>query len=237
MFHARSKRALTVICILLLSALTSRNTEAQTAKLLAISDSSSVEATSAQSSSGQPDKVPQPGELGSPFSVDHFWNRIGIELGGGYSPVVQKGAGLFDNGFNVTGGVIDHLSRHWNLLVEAQIFGLKGVNYAPNSSSVTFALDVATAYDLIPHAKTSPYVIGGAGYYQLAPGILCNFVGDCTTISDHAVGYNGGIGIRHRLYADRRMEIYAEGRYHYIASGSTAFGQVSLLPISAGIRW
>jgi hypothetical protein len=52
-----------------------------------------------------------------------------------------------------------------------------------------------------------------------------------------AVGYNGGIGIRHKLYADRHMEIFAEGRYHYIASGSTDFGQISLIPISAGIRW
>jgi hypothetical protein len=33
------------------------------------------------------------------------------------------------------------------------------------------------------------------------------------------------------------MELFAEVRYHYIASGSTAFGQISLLPVSAGIRW
>jgi len=33
------------------------------------------------------------------------------------------------------------------------------------------------------------------------------------------------------------MEVFAEARYHYIASGSTPLGQISLLPVSAGIRW
>jgi len=48
---------------------------------------------------------------------------------------------------------------------------------------------------------------------------------------------NGGLGVRRRLYADKRMELFAEGRYHYIASGFTDFGQISLFPVSAGIRW
>ncbi|MGA2218813.1 MAG: hypothetical protein ABSG51_12045 [Terracidiphilus sp.] len=193
--------------------------------------------SAAQAAPGQTDKVPQPGELGSPFSVDHWWGHVALEVSGGYSPVVNKGAEYFGNGFNVTAGVIDHLSPHWNLLGEVHIFGLNGVNYAPNSGSATVAFDFATAYDLLPRARSSPYVIGGIGYYQFAPGTLCNMVGDCTTISDHSVGYDGGAGVRHRLYAGKRMELFAEVRYHYIASGSTAFGQISLLPVSAGIRW
>jgi hypothetical protein len=186
--------------------------------------------------------------------VDHFWKHIAFELGGGYSPVVQKGAGLFDNGFNVTAGVIDHLRPHWDLLAEAQFFGLSGSSQyvdeygftqTSSQSNTDFAFDLAAAYDLLSRARTSPYIIGGIGYYRLGdipPQSLspCISAVNCPlnlVNAAQAVGYNGGIGIRHRLYEDRRMEIFAEGRYHYIASSSTAFGQVSLFPISAGIRW
>lgn len=207
------------------------------AAFIALSSFSVFSRAAAQDLPGQTERVPQPGELGSPFSVDHFWNHIGFEVSGGYSPVVQKGTNHFDSGYNITAGIVDHLSPRWSLLGEAQFFGLKGVNYAPDSSSISFAFDLATSFDFIPRAKTSPYIIGGVGFYQFATGVLCNAVGDCETISDHSAGYNGGLGVRHRLYQGRLMEIFAEGRYHYIASGSTDFGQISLLPVSAGIRW
>lgn len=200
------------------------------------STSESGNATQASSTLEQSDKIPQPGELGSPFSTDHFWKHIAFEIGGGYTPVVQKGAGLFGSGFNVTAGVIDRLSPHWKLMAEMQIFGLKGANYTPDSSKATFVFDLATAYDIYPRAETSPYLVAGAGYYNLTPGTLCES-GICFGISDNAAGYNGGLGVRRRLYADKRMELFAEGRYHYIASGSTDFGQISLFPVSAGIRW
>jgi hypothetical protein len=189
---------------------------------------------SAQSVPGQPDKIPQPGELGSPFSVDHFWKHIAFEFGSGYIPVEQKGAGLLGNGYIATVGVIDRLTPHWNLMAEMHILGLSGVSN-PNYSTPTFAFDLSMAYDILPHSRTSPYLIGGAGDYQLR---LCNGPGGaCNTIVASAPGYNGGIGLRHRLYAGKRAELFTEGRYHYIASGSTPFGQISMLPISAGIRW
>jgi len=217
LFPPLSKHSLASLCVLFLS--------------LAISSQAT-----AQSVPGQPDKVPQPGELGSPFPVDHFWDHLALEFSGGYTPVVNKGNGLFGDGFIATAGVIDHLSSHWNLMAEMQIFGLKGANYTPNPSTATFAFDVAGAYDILSRARTSPYFVAGAGYYYMPAGIVCS--GVCSSISGSgAAGYNGGAGVRHRLYADRHMEIFAEGRYHYIASGSTDFGQLSLLPISAGIRW
>ena len=97
---------------------------------------------------------------------------------------------------------------------------------------------MAILLSLKPQAA-SPYIIGGAGYYLFGP-INSNGAGGSVfnkANAAQAVSYNGGLGIRHRLYAGKRMELFAEGRYHYIASGSTDFGQLSLLPISAGIRW
>jgi hypothetical protein len=210
-------------------------------------ESSSAYVATAQQAPGPADQIPQPGQPGSPFPVEHFWNHFALELSGGYSPVVQKGAGYLSHGFNVTPGVVDRLSPHWALLAEVPIFALKGNlpydngggNFTVSYSSTVVGLVFATEYDFLPRSRTSPYVLGGVGYYALGPATTSGTVSsDLTAINGtSSAGFNGGLGIRHRLYADRRMEIFAEGRYHYIASSSSAFGQISLLPISAGIRW
>ncbi len=202
--------------------------------------------TPAQEVPGQTEKMPQPGDLGSPFSIDHPWKHIALELSGGYTPVVSKGARYFNNGFDVTAGVTDPLSARWIVLGEVNIFGLRGSgtvssgssNFGVHYSNTVASFGGAAIFDFVPRARTSPYAIGGVGYYLLVPVTMSGAVSNLTQVdSENSVGYNGGIGVRHRLYDGKRMEIFAEGRYHYIASGSTAFGQMSLLPVSAGIRW
>lgn len=240
-----SKLSLAAVC-LLMSFLVSAHVAGQTAKSSSASESSSADGSLAQSVPGQADQTPQPGELGSPFPAEHSWNHFALEVSGGYTPVVSKGKGYFNKGFNVTAGVIDRLSSHWALLAEVQIIGLRGSlpyqsgsgNYTLDYSNTVVALDLSAAYDLLPKARTSPYVIGGAGYYRLGP-LTTSGEGssDSGGINATSAGYNGGLGIRHKLYAGKRTEIYAEGRYHYLASGSSDFGQISLFPISAGIRW
>lgn len=240
MFPYKSKLSVPAICLLLLSFVAPCHSVAQTAA----AESSSTNADVAQSVPGQAGQVPKPGELGSPFSADHFWNHLAMELSGGYSPVVQKGTGYFDKGFNVTGGVIDRFSPRWMLLAELKFFRLSGTmssgGQATTNSNVVVAFNLDAAYDLLPRSSTSPYLIGGAGYYNLPSEVQCT-AGTCSPQTGqnntNVAGYNGGFGIRHKLYADKQMEIFAEGRYHYIASGSSAFGQISLFPISAGIRW
>ena len=186
-------------------------------------------------------QIPQPGELGSPFPAEHAWNHLGLEISGGYVPVVGKGVGYFNKGFNVGAGVVDHFSPRWSAMAEVQIFGLRGSSSggSANYSNTVVSLGLAAAFDFLPRRRTGAYVIGGVGYYLLGPVTLSGAENSDLTAVDSAntVGYNGGVGIRHRFYPDRQMEIFAEGRYHYIASGSTAFGQMSLLPVGAGIRW
>jgi len=202
-------------------------------------------AAPAQNTPDQPPAIPQPGQMGSPFPSDHAWNHVGLEIAGGYAPVIGKGQGYFSQGFNVTGGIVDHLSAHWSVLGEVHIFGLDGSQTIAGSGSATtftntlVGLGGAASYDLLPRARTSPYVIGGGGYYLIGPVTTSGPSGGSLTAinSASAAGFNGGAGIRHRLFPDRRMELFAEARYHYIASGSTAFGQLSLLPVAAGIRW
>ena len=202
----------------------------------------------AQSTPNQPAPIPQPGQMGSPFPAEHAWNHVGLEIAGGYAPVIGKGQGYFSHGFNVTGGVVDHLSAHWSVLVEVQIFGLDGsetfAGAGSSGSASTFTNTVvglggAASYDFLPRARTSPYVIGGGGYYFIGPVTESGVASSSLTAIDSAsaAGFNGGAGIRHRLFPDRRMELFAEARYHSIASGTTAFGQLSLLPVAAGIRW
>lgn len=237
MFQPQLKLSSIAVSFLLLFSLITFHAAAQAVKQT--TESSSVEQT--QSAPGQPDKIPQPGELGSPFSANHFWNRMSVEFAGEYSPTGQ-GSGSYGAGYGGTAGAISRFNLHWDLLAEFQFLSQKQKKLPDGSASdgaTSIAdVDVAGLYAFMPHEATSPYILGGAGYYHMSTptGIAC--VGGCSShTSANAAGFLGGLGIRHRLYADKRMEIFAEGRYHYIASGSSAFGQISLFPISAGIRW
>jgi hypothetical protein len=203
---------------------------------------------------GAPQPPPKPGELGWTFGNEHWWNHFALELSGGYVPVLQKGSGYFSDGYDVTAGVVDHLGEHLNLLFEGQFFGLAGssqyvdiygLTQTTSQSNTDFAFDLAASYDFLSRARNSPYIIGGAGYYRLGdvpPKSLapCENPYDCPTNLANATaapGFDGGIGFRHRLYSDRHTEIFAEGRYHLIAAGSSAYGQIAILPVAAGIRW
>lgn len=240
MFLLQSKHSPAAVCFILLSFLVPAHAVAQAVKPNAAAYSSSADAALAQSAPGQESQVPQPGELGSPFPKDHFWKRIAFEFAGDYSPVVVQGAGSFGTGYGGTAGAIDRLSLHWNLLAEFQILSQKQSalpnGETMNRSTIISTFDLAGLYEFRPHEATSPYLVGGAGYYHLTSPLDC-VVGCPANASANAAGFFGGIGIRHRLYAEKRMEIFAESRYHYIASGSSVFGQISLLPVSAGIRW
>ena len=223
--------------------------ESSSLSLNAVAGTAALQATPGE---GQ---VPQPGQPGSPFSVDHFWKRLGLELSGGYSPSVNRGAGYYGQGFTATVGVIDRVSPHWDLLLEGQILGQHGkviadTNGFVGTASYGVAFHLDPRYVLRPGAATSPYVIGGRGFYHLGTHSACdssNVVLHCDAnssnpfqtdlISENAFGFNAGTGIRHKILTGKDTEVFAEARYHFIASGSSALGQVSFLPINAGIRW
>lgn len=201
-----------------------------------------------QSMPGAQAPQPKPGDLGYPFQTEHFWNHLALELSGGYVPVVGKGAGYFDKGFLVTAGVVDHLNPHFDALIEMQFFGLSGASSAAatSNSNTDFGMNLDASYTPLSRAKLSPYLIGGVGYYYLGPIAVPGSVSQpCTDLncptnvanSSDRAGYNGGVGMRRRLVADRDTALFVEARYHYIASKTSDFGQLSLFPISAGLRW
>lgn len=200
-------------------------------------------------------RTPKANEIKSAFHTQYAWNHFALELGGGYIDVASKGNGFFQHGFNVTGGVVDHLSSKVNIMVETQFMGLEGNStYSNTSGSVQplnatntdFDLDFAASYALFGRSKNSPYLLGGVGYYYIGPISQGNILVACTNSvycpgnivnSASSTGFQSGVGFRHRLSSDRNMELYCEGRYHYLMSSHTAFGLLTLVPISAGIRW
>jgi hypothetical protein len=194
---------------------------------------------------GAPQPPPKPGDLGWPFPNQHWWNHVAMELGGGYSAVVGQGNGYYSSGYDGFGGLVDRATSRFDLLLEAQIFGQQSSVIASNqrngggtSTSTTIpSFDLAALYDFLPRKTTGIYVIGGAGFYRLIASTGCP-LNECIQVpSASRAGVLGGVGIRHRITRDKATEIFVETRYHYIASGSTAFGQLSLLPITGGIRW
>lgn len=196
-------------------------------------------------------QLPQQGELGSPFPVEHAWNHIAFELGASFSPMVEKGAGYFGSGVAGNIGVIDRVTPHWRGLAEFQIFAQRGHTWpqsleASESARIVSA-DAAALYDFNPHESSSVYLVGGPAYYHLSAVTYCPGPDPCDgsaflstdaqNVAADAAGFEFGLGLRHRISSARQSELFLEARYHYIASGASVFGQVSLLPVGGGIRW
>jgi len=205
-------------------------------------------------------ELPQPGQPGSPFQVDHFWDHIALELAGGYSPVINRGVGYYGPGFTATVGAVYHVNARWAVLAEGQILGQHGGSTLAGcdessedcdtgtAASYIFSVQIAPVVYLRPQAATSPFVVGGVGYYHLGTHNVCESsdVGcdgssdnpfNSDAVSVNAAGFNVGGGVRHRLSPYRKSEVYVDARYHYVASGSSSLGQVSVLPVSVGVRW
>ncbi|WP_420237548.1 hypothetical protein ACOBR2_18410 [Telmatobacter bradus] len=180
---------------------------------------------------------------GFPVAREHFWDRIGVELSGGYLPVLGKGNGYFNSGYEVAGGAVDHLGPHWNLLAEAQFFWLNGTTYSssglPTSySNTNFSASLGAAYIAFPKAYLSPYLLAEVGDAYLGPvsSVTMGISGQSFNAL-HAPLYTGGVGVRHRLYPDLPLELYAEGRFSRFNTGTSNLGQITLMPIRAGLRW
>jgi len=238
---------------------------AQTSTETAAIDSGSAAQTAGSAdASGQPGQqgpeLPQPGQPGSPFQVDHFWNHIGLELAGGYAPVVNSGAGYYGSGFTATVGAVYHLNARLAFLAEGQVLGqsgtvnLQGCNESTadcdsgSAASYIFSFQLSPVLYLRPRGATSPFLVGGAGYYHLGTHDACvGMTSGCDAPSDNpfnsnlvsvnAAGFNVGAGLRRQISPYRKSEIFIDARYHYIASGSSSLGQVSMLPVSLGVRW
>ena len=205
-------------------------------------------------------ELPQPGQPGSPFPVDHFWNHISLELAGGYSPVVNRGTGYYGPGFTATVGAVYQLNSRWAILAEGQVLGQHGGDYlygcdsssqdcaTDGDASYIFSFQLSPLIYLRPHSTTSPFLVGGAGYYHLGTHEVCDSGStSCPSssanpfnsddISVNAAGFSAGAGVRHQISQYKKSEIYVDARYNHIASGGSALGQVSVLPISVGVRW
>jgi len=249
------------LVILSLTLLESTRLKAQGHNASAVAGDSSSLAGNADGQQSQADlqsPVPSPPEF--PVTVNHFWNRISPEMAGGYAPVVSRGTGYYGSGFTASAGANARINGRWRVQAEGQILGQQGVSSPATSgsgsdadeeaSSYIFAAHLDALYNLRPDSANSPYLIGGGGYYHLGTHVYCSASekqSGCASGSDNpfttdiasvnAAGFNVGAGIRHKLYVDRHTELFVEARYHYIASGSSPVGQVSMLPVSVGIRW
>lgn len=182
-------------------------------------------------------------QAGFPVARDSFWDRVGFELSGGYLPLTGKGNGYFNNGYEVTGGLVDHLTAHINLLAEVRFFGLDGQQTSSRGVSTTysntdFSASVGASYSLFPRAFVSPYVLGTVGEASIgsvsavSPGSTAQ-----TLNASSAPVFGGGVGVSHRLYPDRRMALFAEARFERLNSSSSNLGQMTMMPIRLGLRW
>jgi len=177
--------------------------------------------------------------------------------------VLDRGSGYYGPGYSASLGAVYRLNRRWSLLGEAQILGQHGnlshPTYALNGqlngyhvASYVLGFHLEPAYTIRPRAATSPFVIGGAGFdhlgiHEYCPSSLGAIVELCDSATQdpfqtdvasvNTLGLDFGAGIRHLLYDSRTTELFIEGRYHIVLSGSSEVGRVAFLPIDVGIRW
>lgn len=81
-----------------------------------------------------------------------------------------------------------------------------------------------------PSTTISPYVIGGAGWYQI--GLTATGFG---TLSENHFGWNAGAGISMPLSG---FETFVEARYHRVLTDSnTLQGTFAFIPITFGVMF
>jgi hypothetical protein len=170
--------------------------------------------------------------------------QVGLGVGGGVIFPVGNFHTAYGNGFNLLTTIDLHApgvplgfridGMYDRFRGNENVFG----SAAPHAQIWTVNANIVANLENEPGASLTPYVIGGAGYYNSSfenfaagvvtdPGVTIPVPGSTHTGS---FGVNGGIGVR--LVAGA-LRLFVEGRYHYVLGHA----QVRLIPFTAGVTF
>ena len=143
--------------------------------------------------------------------------------------------GDFGDGFGTGFNVGAHVGfRSATMPVGFRLEGTFHQNEAKGSNGVNFNTIAGTANIIAGPAAAaggiSPYVIGGAGVYNLK----LDADGGIESESVTKFGLNGGAGLDMPLSG---IGVFAEARFHYVFSGEDGGSNISFIPLSVGIRF
>lgn len=160
----------------------------------------------------------------APLAVSHAQAKLDIAAG------ASLPTGNFSNGaqagYNVGLGLeIQPPLAPVGFRVEGAWNAFNGKSGAPNSRILSGTANLV--YSLLGTPLGGPYLIGGAGMYNLHTDAFGAF----PSASTNKAGFNVGGGFRFGLSG---FSAFAEARYHYV---STSGGSTGYIPITFGVTF
>jgi hypothetical protein len=159
--------------------------------------------------------------------------QLSLGFGGGATWPLSGLSDLYKTGYNVLGTLELGLPA-WP--VNVRVDGM--FNQAASGSGVVGAgtlqmwtLNANAVYNVVTQKTVTPYVIGGAGYYNNAYHVA---VSGSTVVAGgniraNSFGLNGGLGFKVGVAS---LSIFLESRFHYIFVSS---GNLEFIPLTAGV--
>ncbi len=201
-----------------------------------------------------------------------YRSRLAFVAGAGFNAPTEDSSPYITWGGNFTLGAGQHITNHLTLMAEYQFIDDKlpgriiAETGATGGNAHIWSLTLDPVYDFNPKGHNSVYVTGGGGFYRKVtnftdpqPALYCTYY-YCGTVLQNVVvghfssnqgGWNIGAGIAHRfggMYADSKMQVFAEARYLDILTpevnsspnglGTTFVGaDTKLIPVTFGVRF
>jgi hypothetical protein len=158
-------------------------------------------------------------------------------VSGGAAIPTGKSGDVANTGINLTGIAEYHtvgmpVSLRGELLYDR--FGMKGMPSNVDGHHSIFGGIVSAVKPFAATPALAPYVIGGAGVYNVK-STASDGTFDVST-SRTAMGLNGGMGVNFHLAG---LRTFAEARYHYVFSkdADKGFENTQGIPLVFGVRF
>ncbi len=186
-------------------------------------------------------------------------SRWTFEAGAGFNSPIGNDTPYITWGGNLTLGGGLRFRHGFSLLGEYQFMDNKlpgafvAAGGGTGGSAYINSITLDPMIELLPRAKTTPYFIGGGGWYHKSTNftvqVCCDFYGYPVSITTNSFssdqwGGSIGFGIEHRLggtYGDGSMKLFAEARYLFIdtppITETNGLGTTGLIPVTFGVRF
>ena len=153
--------------------------------------------------------------------------QLTFSFGGGASFPASNVSNSYNTGYNVLASLGIGTSSPVNLRVDGMFNQMTHQSAAPVGNLQIWTLNADLVYKISHNGGITPYLIGGAGYYNTSYHVTVSGsdISAGGNTSANNFGLNGGVGLR---IGGSGLAAFVEGRYHYIFTGGHDIGFVPL---------
>jgi hypothetical protein len=167
-----------------------------------------------------------------PVGVAHA--QLTFSAGGGATWPLSTLGDSYKTGYNLLAALgIGMPAWPVNLRIDGMF---NQMHSAPGVSAGTLQMWTVNAnvvWNIVPGKGVTPYLIGGAGYYNDSYNVSLNgsSVSSGGNVHNNSFGINGGAGLR---FGISTLSLFVESRYHYVFQ--SAFNP-QFIPVTVGITF